>query len=98
MDRRFSEQEREHIIQIFQPLRLGDGPVGLVDGEHQSTQSAAAFLTNLAGWFNKPQDRDLAYRILTRADGLLGDEPLDAHFLYQVMIQTYYKDRDWLSP
>lgn len=80
---------------MFQPLELGGGANNLTEGQLLgTTQSAAAFLTNLAGWFNKPQDRDLAYRILSKANEFIGDNPLDAHFLYQIMIQTYYKDRD----
>jgi len=59
-----------------------------------SSQSAVSFLTDLAGWFQKDPDRPIAYRILQKAEELVtpGTAIMDLHFLYQVKIETTYRD------
>lgn len=93
----FTEEERRYMEQTFQPMSVGVGggqSSSLTTGQiFGSSRSACAFLGTFAGWFHKPNDRDLAYRILDKAEELPGDV-LDRHFLYHQMIKTYYPDRD----
>lgn len=91
----FTEDERQHIAATFQPLGASSVD-SLTSGEiAHSSQSALAFLSNLAGWFSKESDRSIARRILAKAEQLAGcDTPiLDRHFLYQAMIELFYRDR-----
>lgn len=88
-----SEFERAQIIATLQPPgALGDvltsGAV-LSDSQH-----VVSFLGNLAGWFNNPEGRNIAKKILSKGESLASSgTPLDQHFFYQQMIEVYYKDR-----
>jgi len=90
----FCDDERQHIQRTFQPL--GDSGDSLTSGAISHTrQTAVGLLGALAGWFNGPEDRSIAHKILDKAVELSKDAPaLGVHFLYQQMIQTYYKDRE----
>ena len=90
----FSDDERNLIQATFQPLGSSGDP--LTSGVISSTsQTAVGLLSALGGWFRKPEDRAIAHKILDKAVDLSRDAPvLDVHFLYQQMIETYYKDRD----
>ena len=90
----FSDDERHHIQATFQPL--GSSGDSLTSGTISSTtQTAVGLLGALAGWFRKPEDRPIAHKILDKTAELSKNAPLlDVHFLYQQMIETYYKDRD----
>ncbi|MCA9374610.1 hypothetical protein KC725_05625 [Candidatus Peregrinibacteria bacterium] len=98
----FSEKERAHILKTFKPLgltisvdSLDDN--SLISGEIESTtQTAVGLLSALAGWFASEEDRTIAYRILKKAEELIGDEIniLDQHFFYQSKIQIYYRHRN----
>jgi hypothetical protein len=59
-------------------------------------QSVLSFLTNLAGWFYREQDRSIVRHILAKAAQVASpDAPLlDRHFFHQAMIEFFYKDRD----
>jgi tetratricopeptide (TPR) repeat protein len=96
----FNEEERRYMEQTFQPMSVGNGgghSSPLTTGQIlNSSQSACAFLGTFAGWFNKPDDRYLAHRILDKAEQTPGNT-LDRHFLYHQMVKTYYKDRDTVS-
>lgn len=90
----FSDVERRYIQATFQPL--GSSGDSLTSGAiSYASQTAVGLLWALAGWFQKPEDRAMAHKILDKAAELSKDAPvLDVHFLYQQMIKTYYKDRD----
>ena len=90
----FSDDERQHIQTTFQPLGSSDD--SLTSGAISYTsQTAVGFLGTLAGWFNSPEDRSIAHKMLDKAVELSKDTPvLDVHFLCQQMIETYYKDRE----
>ncbi len=90
----FSDGERHYIQTTFQPL--GSSGDSLTSGAISYTnQTAVGLLGALAGWFGKPEDRPIAHRILDKAAELSRSAPvLDVHFLYQQMIEIYYKDRD----
>lgn len=93
----FTEEERRYMESVYQPMGAGIGgsrPATLTTGHILNTsQTACGFLGTFAGWFNKPNDRHLAYRILDKAEQVPGNN-LDRHFLYHQMIKTYYKGRD----
>ena len=91
----FSEDERRHIIRTFQPL--GSSGDSLTSGAiNYTSETAVGLLQALAGWFTKDEDRPIAHKILEKAAELSrsGTPVLDPHFLYQQMVQIYYKDRD----
>lgn len=90
----FSDDERRYIQATFQPLgSTGDSlTTGVIT---YTSETAVGLLGALAGWFRKPQDQAIAQTILDKAVVLSKGAPLlDVHFLYQQMIETYYKDRD----
>jgi len=91
----FSESEREYIVKTFQPL--GSNGESLIKGDiSYTTETAIGLLSALAGWFNKKNDRTIAYRMIKKAEEMINDSSniLDIHFLYQSKIETYYKNRD----
>lgn len=91
----FSKQERRYISDKFRPLGSTGRP--LIEGDiTYSSGSALSLLSLLAGWFANEKDRNIAYRILKKADQLVENknEILDVHFYYQNKIQLYYKFRD----
>jgi hypothetical protein len=76
---------------------MGGSDRSLVEGHCLGhSQSVGQFLSLLASWFNNPNDRSIAVRILKKAEEMIGDSAkvLDVHFFYQQKIETYYKLRD----
>ncbi len=92
----FTEQERRYIEQKHQPMG-GLGPHSLTRGSIQYGGAAAGFLVSLSTWFVGPGDRDLATRMLEKAEAVAGDSVLDRHFVYLQMIKAYYAERDTQS-
>lgn len=93
----FSEQERNHIEDVFHPMGFNSNHRPLTVGKlNYSSQNAAGLLHSLAGWFNKPEDRQIAKKIIQKANELaqVGDDILDSHFALQQEIEIYYRDRD----
>lgn len=93
----FSEEERNHIEEVFQPMGGEPGSKPLTEGElSYSSQNAAGLLHALAGWFNKPGERELAKKIISKAVELAkeGSDILDEHFSYQQKMEIYYRERD----
>ena len=91
----FTEQERNYILNKFQPL--GRDSNSLISGNITSTSGTAIkFLSGLAGSFYKKDDRYIAYKLISKAEEII--EPnsriLDIHFLYGTKIEIAYKDRD----
>lgn len=92
---KFSDEERKHILETFQPL--GGSGESLIKGEISGTgQKAIGLLSALAGWFNNEKDRTIAYRMLKKAEELVTDktEILDLHFLFSSEIEIYYRHRN----
>jgi tetratricopeptide (TPR) repeat protein len=91
----FSEEERNYIVKTFQPL--GSIRDSLVKGTIAYTSGTViGLLSSLAGWFNKKEDRTIAYRIIKKAEELINEQSdiLDIHFLFQSKIEVYYRNRD----
>ena len=91
----FTEQERRRIETVYQPLGGSHGD--LTKGKIETTsQTAVGLLSGLAAWFEKPNDYDLAHKILSKAWLLIPGCPevLDIHFAYQSMIEVFYRNRD----
>jgi tetratricopeptide (TPR) repeat protein len=91
----FTEPERQHINRRFQPL--GSSGDALTEREiTYTTETAIGFLHALAGWFAEDEDRHLAYKILKKAEELVGDDSkaLDVHFLYGEKVKICYRDRE----
>lgn len=91
----FTAEERKTILSVYQPL--GSSSDSLIKGKIEFTsQNVISFLWGLAGWFKKPELRHIGYKIIQKAEELANDNTpiLDRHFLYQVKIELYYRNRD----
>ena len=92
----FTEEERNHMVDIFQPM--GASKDILVKGKFEtiSNDSVLSFLTSLTGWFDNPRDRNLAYKIISKAEEFAKAEKdiLNLHFFYPTKMKLFYKDRD----
>lgn len=93
----FTQEERNHIEDVFNPLGGNSKTKPLTQGKiSSSSQKAADLLHALAGWFNKPDDRYIAKKIIQKAyeEATKGSDILDLHFTLQTMMEIYYRDRD----
>jgi len=92
----FSDEERKHIVEVFQPL--GASKDVLVVGEFLSSENdrPLSFLSSLAGWFDNPRDRHIANKIIAKAADFLVSEKniLDLHFFYPAKMKLFYKERE----
>lgn len=91
----FNKQERDYIVKTFQPL--GGSGDALIKGEIQySSGSAVSLLSNLSGWFKNVKDREIGYKLLNKAEGLINKNTdiLDIHFFYHNKIEFYYRFRE----
>lgn len=92
----FSEAERKHIVEVYKPLGGGDGSLTTGDLLHADDDHELMFLATLAGWFNNPKDRAIAYKIIEKAEEFLpkAKDILDVHFFYPMKMKIYYADRE----
>jgi hypothetical protein len=92
----FTSDEQKHIVKTFQPL--GASKDVLITGDFLKVDDnrTLSFLSSLAGWFNNPRDRGLAYKIIQKAEEYVDVEKhiLDIHFFYQSKIEIFYRDRE----
>lgn len=94
---KFNKEERDHIEKVFRPIGEEEGNKPLTQGKlDYSSQNAAGLLHSLAGWFNKPGERELAKKIISKAVELAkkGDNIFDMHFSYQQQMEIYYRERE----
>lgn len=91
----FTENEREYIIETFQPLG-STGDCLIKDEITNASQTKIDFLTHLSSWFKKNTDHTIGFRLIKKADDLITESSdiLDVHFLYQAKIELYYKFRE----
>ena len=93
----FSKAERQHLEEVFEPVRsAGSGP-STPEADGPAFATAAGFLVALAGGLGeKPEDRNLAARVLARAEerALAENDLVGLHFVYQETIRLHYKWRD----
>ncbi|PIZ46777.1 hypothetical protein CO180_03505 [candidate division WWE3 bacterium CG_4_9_14_3_um_filter_41_6] len=93
----FSKAERDHIENIFRPMGSDPNSNPLTEGEITWTsQTAVSLLSSLAGWFNNPQDREIAKKIIDKAWGLATncENVLDYHFTLHQKMEIYYRERE----
>lgn len=93
----FSQEERDHIEDVFHPLGADPNSKPLTQGDISYTsETAAGLLHALAGWFNNPRDREIAKKIIDKADELAptGTDVLDHHFTLQQKMEIYYRERE----
>ena len=92
----FTKKERNHMVDVFQPM--GASKDILIKGKFEmlSNRSPLSFLTNLTGWFDNPRDRNLAHKIILKAEEFVGIENdiLNLHFFYPTKMKLFYKDRN----
>jgi hypothetical protein len=91
----FKEDERHYIKQTYQPL--GGTDQSLTEGEIGfANQSIIMYLSVLASWFRKANDRSINFKILQKASEYVTEasDVLDLHFLYQTEIESFYKFRE----
>lgn len=93
----FTQEERDHIEDIYQPMGYEPGSKPLTQRDITSTsQTATQFLQALAGWFNNPLDREIAKKIIAKAEELasIGGDVLGHHFTLSEKIVIYYRERE----
>lgn len=100
----FTQEERDHIEEVFHPIGADPSSKPLTQGDLSYTsQTAAGLLQALAGWFNNPRDREIAKKIITKADELSreasqsapsGGNVLDRHFTLSEKMVIYYRERE----
>jgi len=90
----FSSAERQHLETAF----AAGGARSLTKGQKPSTfPTAAALLVTLASQLSeKPEDRHLAARVLSKAEerALAENDLIGLHFVYQETIRLQYKWRE----
>lgn len=89
-----SAEEREIILRTYLPMGSDNS---LVEGEiYSSSQTQLHFFWGVIGWFDKPDMRHIAYKLISKAETLIDNNtaPLDKHFLYGAKLEICYKDRD----
>jgi len=92
----FTQEERDHIEEVFHPMSADPSSKPLTHGGLSYTsQTAAGLLQALAGWFNNPRDREIAKKIITKAEELAptGGDVLGRHFTLSEKLVIYY--REW---
>lgn len=93
----FTQEERNHIEHVYQPMGLDTNSKPLTEGEITwSSGTAAGLLHALAGWFNNPRDREIAKKIINKAEELAPVEGdiLDRHFTLSEKMVIYYRERE----
>lgn len=93
----FTQEERDHIEKVFHPMGADPSSKPLTQGDISSTsQAAAGLLQALAGWFNNPRDREIAKKIIAKAEELapMGGNVLDRHFTLSEKMVIYYRERE----
>lgn len=93
----FTQQERNHIEEIYHPMGSESNSKPLTEGELSGTsQTASGLLWALAGWFNNPQDREIAKKIIAKAEQMacVSGNILDIHFSLSQKIEIYYRERE----
>lgn len=93
----FTQEERDHIEDIFHPMGSNPNSKPLTEGEISWTsQTAVGLLQALAGWFNNPRDREIAKKIIAEAEELapMGGNVLDRHFTLSEKMVIYYRERE----
>lgn len=96
----FTEEERDHIEDVFKPMGTDPNSKPLTQGDISWTsQTAAGLLQALAGWFNNPRDRQIAKKIITKAEELapIDGNILDRHFTLSEKMVIYYRERETSS-
>lgn len=94
----FTRAEQNHIEASYQPTGLPANAKLLTTGRGQSNfQRATGLLTALAAYLrDTPQDRNLASRVLAKAEerARAEDDIIGLHFAYHEMIRLHTKWRD----
>ena len=101
--REFTRSEQKRILAKYQPVVMGTGSAS-PEGDSKLFRpdgSLMLALSALATWFTSPaSDLPIARRIADKAmeigEGTKG-EVLDRHFIYQHLINVYYRDRNMHS-
>ncbi len=93
----FTQEERDHIEEVFHPMGADPTSRPLTEGDiSYSSGTATGLLQALAGWFNNPRDREIAKKIITKAEELApaGGNVLDRHFTLSEKMVIYYRERE----
>lgn len=93
----FSETERKHIVNTYNPFMLGSQ--SLTKGDFENTkrsQSIINFLVSLSGWFSKAEDIQITIKIFEKIEQLVQSSTsyIDLHFFYLRKIEIFYKHRN----
>jgi hypothetical protein len=92
----FSKSERAHIVEVFQPLGVSKDILTTGNLLHTDDDRPLMLLSSLAGWFDNSRDRNLAHRIIAKAEEYIPitKNILDIHFFYQTKMKIFYSEWD----
>jgi len=92
----FSGNEQKHIVEVFQPLGASKDILIVGHLQHTNSDRPLMLLSSLAGWFNNSKDRDIAYKIIAKAEEYVQStkDILDIHFFHQTKMEIFYKGND----
>lgn len=92
----FTADERKHIIAVFQPI--GSTGDSLTENEMRLSEKGGvlSFLVCLTGWFDNPRDRQIAHKIIAKAEEYVSSEGdiISVHFFYPAKMRLFYKNRE----
>lgn len=96
----FSDDGRKLMENLYHPMGKDPNEKSLTEGVITYTSlTASNFLNGLSSWFTGPEHRDLARKILKKAEEINRTETgiksvLDEHFNLSETIPVYYRDRE----
>lgn len=89
-----SQQEREKVHEYSTMFGLG-GEMNLLDeGVRGSNTTQQSYLKNVGAKLVSNKEYDLAEKVLLNGLDSPDDNPTDRHFIYNSLIDLYYKQRD----
>lgn len=91
----FTPHERDLIRQTYSPMGIPSYQIDRGTVTH-STQSVAAFASNVGSWFTKEDTRHIGYKFIRKADEYASTDlpAMTVHFAMQVRCQFFYRWRD----
>ncbi|MEX0998400.1 MAG: hypothetical protein WD000_00345 [Thermodesulfobacteriota bacterium] len=94
----FTEEEKKRIIDAYKPLDSAEDNPLTEENVTGMSLSVAGFLWSLSSWFEGPNDRDIARKILQKAEEInpergIVEDVLDKHFTLSQAIKIHYRDR-----
>lgn len=93
----FSEQERNKILETFQPLWWDWKDILIWTKITSTNDNELRFLWTLSNWFLNNEWKEISYKFIEKAEEYINKSyvsVLDKHFFYLEKLKVYYRNRD----